>query len=122
VQPDPPALEAFVRAYADTLRSRNAAGAAALNALKFQHISRSLNLDAADIDEGYRDHLESQMSAPDWAVALAPRLVYSAEGNSHLVRIAGANGEAPVNAVSEGRSLPFEVTVSFIGGNWRIVR
>ena len=122
LQVDRPAMEAFVRDYAEALRKRNMERLTALNTPKFQELARSLGLETAVMTQGFQDFMGSMMSAKDWSVSVAPSLVFSLEGESHLIRITSGDGTAPITARSGGREIPFDLTVSFIGGTWCILR
>jgi len=122
LQVDRPALEAFVRDYAEALRKRNVERLVGLNTPKFQELARSLGLETAVMTLGFQDFLGSMMSAKDWSVSVAPSLAFSLEGKSHLIRITSGNGTSPIWVRSGGREIPFDLTVSFIGGTWCILR
>jgi hypothetical protein len=122
LQVDPLALETFVRDYAAALRKRDLQTLTTLNTPKFQELSRSLGLDPARITLGFHGFMESLMSAKDWSVSVAPMLEFKLEGKAHLVRITSSQGSAPVTATSAGKTIPFDITVSFIGGAWRLLR
>ncbi|HLZ49789.1 MAG TPA: hypothetical protein VKP61_03495 [Candidatus Acidoferrum sp.] len=122
IQVDRPALETFVREYASALRKRDVQTLTTLNAPKSQELSRSLGLDPARMTQGFQGFLESLMSAKNWSVSVAPTLEFKLEGKARLVRITSARGSAPITATSEANTIPFDITVSFIGGAWRLVR
>lgn len=122
LQVDRPALETFVRDYAAALQKRDVQTLINLNAPKFQELTRALGSDPARMTQGFHDFLESLMSAKDWSVSVSPALEFKLEGRAHLVRITSAQGSAPITATSEGKTIPFDLTVSFVGGAWRLLR
>jgi hypothetical protein len=116
------ALELFVQRYADTMRNRDLDRAVESNRLRLLELARSLDLDGASMVQGFRRYLEGLMAAADWSVLVSGELRFALEGFSRLVRITAQNGSAPIHAVSNGKSLPFDITVSFVNSNWYIVR
>jgi len=123
-QLDARALNTLVRGYVEALRKRDVETLVALSTLRFEELGRSLEMSPERMAQSFRAYLQGMMSAADWSVLPAgtAEWSYAPEGNGRLVRITMENGDPPITVVANGRPTPFDLTVAWIDGHWRIVR
>lgn len=121
---DQRAIVALVAGLHQALSSKD--GAAVLNQLepKIDEMGRAFGVPADQMKEDQKAFLESLFGASDWSMEPlnTEGLVLVPAGDGRLYAVTDPTGKPPLRGVAEKKPILFSLTVSRVGGAWKVVR